>query len=152
MGAAPALALVLLLGQSAAVEPRALKRAVDLFDELRFDEAATSLRGVLRSHPHAKIAAKARLYLGLIDLNLADEVRGRQELRRALELDPACALPAGLSPKIKDVFDSVRKQVVSSPPAPAPEAPPPPPVVTTPPPAPAPSSPLPRPWWPRCRP
>jgi hypothetical protein len=138
MGAAPALALVVLLGQSAAVEPRALKRGVELFDQLRFDEAATSLRGVLRSHPHPKVAAKARLYLGLIDLNLADEVRGRQELRRALELDPACVLPVGLSPKIQEVFDSVRKQVVAAPPQPAIQSAPPPPVLTTAPPPPVP--------------
>jgi hypothetical protein len=136
MGAAPALALVLLVGQSAAVEPRALRHGRELFDQLRFDEAATALRGVLRTHPAPAIAAKARLFLGLIDLNLADEVRGREELRRALELDPACALPAGLSPKIQEIFESIRKEV-APPPAAATQAPP---TVMVPGPIPPPSS------------
>ncbi len=123
MGAAPALSLLLLLGQPAAAEPRAMRHAVELFDKLRFEESATALRGVLRSHPAPAVAAKARLYLGLIDLNLADEVRGRQELRRAIELDPACALPPGVSPKIQELFETMRQQVVQKPAQPPPAQP-----------------------------
>ncbi len=77
-------------------------RARALFDEL------------LASAPPDRIAAKAYLHLGIIDFNALDLTHARDELRRALELDPTIEIPPTTSPKIVITFEELRRKLAQT--------------------------------------
>jgi tetratricopeptide (TPR) repeat protein len=102
-----------------------LARAIALFQNL---DAA--LNKLLDRQPASQIAAKARIYLGLIALNALRTDDARSQFEQALAIDPTVELPRRVSPKTKTVFGQARRKVASdaqsqalAPAAPAPSAP-----------------------------
>ncbi|MHB1845845.1 MAG: outer membrane protein assembly factor BamD [Deltaproteobacteria bacterium] len=125
----------------AAADDEALSRGIHAFESLDDEQATVLLRGLLARHPHAGLAAKAKLYLGFIALNRGDVEETRADFLEALQLDPTLLVPFGSAPKVRQLFDEAQREVadqesrapspsraataVASPPAPRPSGPPP---------------------------
>src|ERR1700733_5523688 len=86
-----------------------LERGIHLFENFKDSEAAVVLRRVLSRSPPGSLAAKARLYLGLIAFNAIDPDEAKVQFRKALEANPAAELPQQASPKARLAFDQVRR-------------------------------------------
>jgi hypothetical protein len=88
-----------------------LERGIGLFENFKDSEAAVVFRRVLTRSPPGSLAAKARLYLGLIAFNAIDPDEAKVQFRHALEANPAAELPRQASPKAKLAFDQVRRDL-----------------------------------------
>jgi hypothetical protein len=82
--------------------------ALNDFDDAHAHRLLTEL---LTLDPPVAIAAKAHLYLGLIEFNGLDTTRARAEFQRAVEIDPAVEPPMTMSPKARMAFSEARRKV-----------------------------------------
>ncbi|MHB1844229.1 MAG: hypothetical protein ACYCWW_05260 [Deltaproteobacteria bacterium] len=94
--------------KGAARDAALLARAVRLIGDLDDRRAALVLRQLLVRHPPAPIAAKAHVYLGLIELNALREPAALAEFQWALRTDPGVTLPFDASPKASPLFEKAR--------------------------------------------
>ena len=85
-------------------------RAVNNFEDDRAFQIFTRL---LAEGPPSGIAAKAHVYLGMIDFNRLDIDRAREEFRRAVTIDPSMEPPLTMSPKARLAFDEARRSVTA---------------------------------------
>ena len=85
-----------------------LHDAIQLFNNLEDERAATLLRELLRHAPKAQLAGRAHLYLGLVALNVLDVEGARAEFKRAMAIDPTIELPLDASPKARVVFSQAQ--------------------------------------------
>jgi hypothetical protein len=111
-----------------AAQEAKLAAAVRALNDLNDEDAHALLKQLLAMSPPDLLAARAYIYLGVLDFNALDAVRGREELRHALELDPTIDVPPLTSPKIALAFGEIRQQMIKkmarAAPADAVEAPP----------------------------
>lgn len=120
------------------------KKARQRMATLDFDAALPLLQQALKN-PNVPAPERAELLVdvGITDVNLGDNAGASQAFTQAVDADPTVHLPAGISPKIRLLFEQAQDARKPSPPPPPPEpqpvasAPIPPP----PPPAPAPVTP-----------
>ncbi len=112
------------VGDPTAQQMAKLKAAIQLVNDQRDDEARTLLSDLLAMVPVDHIAAQAYLYLGVIDFNAVDFTHARDELRRALELDPTIEVPPFSSPKLALTFAKIRQELLQKMTSAAPAAPP----------------------------
>ena len=83
-------------------------RAMNEFADLQAREIFAKL---VAASPPVAIAAKAYLYMGIIDFNGLDTSLALQEFRHAVEIDPAVEPPLTMSPKAKMVFAEARRAI-----------------------------------------
>lgn len=108
---------------------------------LDYEQALPLLQQAL-AMPDLQPSRKVELLIdvGISDVNLARNDDARRAFEDALATDPNAILPAGTSPKIKSLFQSVKEAKFAPPPPPTPKPvevkPEPPPVVTVAPPPP----------------
>ncbi len=112
----PSLSLVLALSMGAPLSFSTptqveLERGIRAFEDFKDTEAAVIFHRVLDRSPPGSLAAKARVYLGLIALNALDLDEAKVQFRHALEADPAAVLPRQAPPKAQPVFDQVRHDI-----------------------------------------
>ncbi len=101
---------VVLCQQPAAADPAEaeIERAHALIRDLH-EEQALDMLAPLLANPHAlssALLARAFVYAGIAQLDLADETHARESFRAALEADAGAVLPGWVSRRIRAVFDS----------------------------------------------
>jgi hypothetical protein len=108
--------VVLASGVARAENPHLARARVEL-DQLRFDEARSSLATALRSGGSTpdEIAEIYRLS-GQVAAALGDVAEAENSFRRFLALSPGATLPAGTSPKITAPFSAAQAKMQGSPP------------------------------------
>ena len=106
-------ALCLLAGMIAASSPASsLKKAISLYNNLDDAAASKELHGLLAKRGVSdSLAARAHLYLGLIELNAIHTKEARDEFEKALTLDPVLDLPRRASPKARLAFAEARHEL-----------------------------------------
>lgn len=121
-------ALLLVVVSGLAAAPAAanpmLARGIKLLTELESAKAVKQLRRALRwrgSSP-AELAT-IHLYLGIAHFNLQQTDEAAASFRRALALRPEIQLPRLTSPKIEELFRSLRPAAPAPPPSPPPSRP-----------------------------
>jgi hypothetical protein len=128
----------------AAPDNRYLQEAKVFYDELEFDRCQKRLALAAGERSSSAELVEIEIYGGLCAYQLGDRKAATEHFRLALKLDASAKLPPLTSPKIAQLFDSLRKQVAESPSV---QASPPPPVSTVvAPPPPAISKPAERSW------
>ncbi len=101
-------------GPTTAAQQAKLDAAIHAIDDLNDEQAHALLKELLAMSPADHLAAQAYVYLGVLDFNALDDVRAREELRRALELDPTIDVPPLTSPKIALAFAQIRRDLVQA--------------------------------------
>jgi hypothetical protein len=100
----------------ARAEPPTLPRAIALYEQFDWEGAERQLRALLVTAPEPSVAARAHVYLALIDLNFRFDARGGQEeFRQALQADPLVELPPGAPPKARRIFEQVQAAPMPAP-------------------------------------
>jgi tetratricopeptide (TPR) repeat protein len=127
----PALAL-LLLDSSALARPNPhLKRGIKLLHDMEDARALVELQRALRVRDSsADEQAEVYVYIGIAQFNLLRTEQARASFGAALDRNPNVELPPMTSPKIRQVFESVRNRRGAVEPRPEPEPGPEPPVPT----------------------
>ncbi len=117
LGVSPGALESLKVEATAALSPAAAEaqldsgiRAMNDFDDALAHRIFTRL---LAGGPPVAIAAKAHLYLGILDFNGLDTARAREEFKRAVEIDPAVEPPITMGPKARLAFDEARRTISS---------------------------------------
>ncbi|MFN7133702.1 MAG: hypothetical protein ACK4N5_16615, partial [Myxococcales bacterium] len=98
-----------------------LDAAMRLYADLEYEKALEQLNKA-GSFPGNSIAqdVQINLYSGLIKLELGDKTGAESDFKTALALDPEVKLPGKQSPKIAEVFEKARADIVKArPPKPA---------------------------------
>jgi hypothetical protein len=86
-----------------------LKRAIELMNSFEDEKATDAFRALLKGHPDDGIAARAHLYLGILQLNATHASQAREEFKQALLADPTLELPPGGSPKARLALGEARR-------------------------------------------
>jgi hypothetical protein len=86
-------------------------RGVAYFRAFDDGHAQTEFDAVLALDPPGEMAARARVYLGLIAFNAIRPDPAQQQFEAALLENPAVELPADASPKARMSFDEARQRV-----------------------------------------
>jgi hypothetical protein len=106
------LCLVCLLGASsswAADDGSPLRAAISAYEQLEFERCVELL-----SNPTGKTVseqARAALYRGLCRFNLAQNTAAKEDFKHALSLDRRAQLPADVSPKASELFQSAAAEL-----------------------------------------
>lgn len=104
-----AVAVVLLLEPSAFAERAEVTRARQLYEDLHYGQAERAFEAALALEGNGPDdLAAIELHLGLLAGARNDEAAAEEHFRRALEVAPDIALPAGLPPKITRPFERAR--------------------------------------------
>lgn len=128
-----ALALLLLDGSALARPNPHLQRGIKLLQEMEDARALAELQRALRMRGNsAEAQAEIYVYIGIAQFNLLRTEQARASFGAALDRNPNVDLPPLTSPKIRQVFESVRasRRSVAPQPEPGPEPEPEPPVPT----------------------
>ncbi len=96
--------LVLLLITHGAPSP--VDAAASAYEALEFERCLALLATAAPEE-----AARAALYRGLCQYNLAQAAEAKASFREALRLSPTLSLPADVSPRISALFQSVREEL-----------------------------------------
>ncbi len=107
--------LLLLLSAALPLEDEpAWRDGMQLLDEFRYEEALERLRP-LADDDERPAAERARVHVrsGMIHADLRREAEARRHFRSALALDASASLPAGSSPRLLALFESVRRSMPS---------------------------------------
>ncbi len=91
-------------------EAEALAQGIALFENFDDEHAALALRALLARKPGRVTAAKAHLYLGLIEFNANAPDAADTEFKLALRANPAIELPPGTSPKTRWLWSEARNE------------------------------------------
>jgi len=117
----------------AAPRPKSLlSRVTKAYGALDYEQCVSLLEKAPASRRSLGDEARLQMYWGLCAYNLGDRDNAVQHFQAALSLDPKLTLPALTSPRIAQLFESLRPQppheepapVVAAPAAPAPDVPP----------------------------
>lgn len=100
----------MLSGPGPASAQEAFETAREQIDELRYEDALTTLDASLRSGKHGPAdLARLYLFLGELHASMGDEDKAIDSFRRALLIDPTVELDEGLSPKISEPYQQAKK-------------------------------------------
>lgn len=88
------------------------ERGVAFFRAFDDGHAQTEFDAVLALDPPGELAARARVYLGLISFNAIRPDPAQAQFEAALLENPAVELPADASPKARMSFDEARQRVM----------------------------------------
>jgi hypothetical protein len=108
------LGFVVLTTQTARAED-VLQNAQDLIDEAEYDQAAKMLRTAL-SRGGLSRSELVQLYRmqGTVAVALGKERLAQAAFRNLIVADPGFSLSAGTSPKVRAIFDEVRRELLES--------------------------------------
>jgi hypothetical protein len=117
-------ALRLALGAVPAADNPDLKKALQAYDSLDYDQALSLLDKVVGSPDlSANDKITAALYDGIVAYDLGKQDQAHDSLLKAARASPTVVLPDDAPPKLQDFFAKVKAEAAASPaPAPPPQA------------------------------